>query len=142
MPEHTTENDAPEPVALSIPDEDALFELLHALNVSGEHPELPCVMVYSVTVGRTTWHHAPFLATLTEPDAAHVNYIVSGEDGRSRCENGCEECGSDGDEPWTPPQWPVTALVGVWPDEKRCREDEINTWWSPSTPPGEGSADA
>lgn len=117
----------PGPVALSVPDENAMYELLHGLNVTGEHPELPCTWIYSVTSGRTTWHAAPFLATLTEPDAAHVNYIVTDEDGRAPCPSGCEECGSEPQD-WTP-TYPVWALVAVWPDAGRCRDDEINTWW-------------
>lgn len=110
------------PATIKVPSEEAMFDLLSGLNVSGVHPELPCI----TQPGR--YGVAPFLATLTDPDAAHVNYIVSDERGRSRCMVGCDNCGSEDVEHYQP-TYPVIALIGEWPDADRCRDDEISTWW-------------
>lgn len=115
---------------LSVPSEDALFDFLSALNWSGIHPELPCS-----TRGRA------FLAGLTEPDADHVHILATdGDSGTAHC---CE-CAHPGEpagewdvNSWEPP-YPVLALVTEWPDLERCREDEIDPWWTRVTPPGEG----
>ncbi len=110
-------------VVVSVPSEDAMFELLSGLNVSGIHPELPSMRVTE------SGGVAPFLATLTDPDADHVNYITSDERGLSRCIVGCDNCGSmDQSDDWTP-EYPVSVLVGEWPDVDRCRVDEIEVWW-------------
>lgn len=122
-------------VALRVPSEYAMFELLTGLNTSGIHPEVPCMWAQDIgSPGRPNLCVAPFLATLTDPDADRVNYIVSDESGLSRCMVGCDNCGSEGNEEWEPPSYPVTALVTAWPDEARCREDEINVWWIAPTP--------
>lgn len=124
-------------VTLSVPSEDAMFDLLSALNQSSITPELPCVWVKDVggAGGKPNLAVAPFLATLTDPDAGHVNYISSDESGRSRCTMQCDDCGSGGEKDWEPPSYPVTALVADWPDEERCRENEIEMWWIAATVP-------
>lgn len=111
------------PSLLSVPSEDAMFELLSAMNVSGITPELACSVP------------GVLIATLTDPDADHVHYVHTDEGGRVHC---CEcthgELVGDVwvtacDEALWKPNYPVTATVTEWPDEQRCREDDIDAWW-------------
>jgi hypothetical protein len=119
---------------LIVPSEDAMYDFLTALNVSGEHPELAC----STTGG------ASFLAGLTEPDADHVHITVTeGDTGVVHC---CE-CAHPGVRAieWDPNSWsptyPVLALVTSWPDMVRvAEEDYIDAWWLTPTPPEPQSA--
>lgn len=121
-----SEHNAETAQVLSVPSEDAMFEFLTGLNVSGLHPEVACSM----------GEGGAFLATLTDPDADHVYIIRSASDGREHC---CE-CAHEGGkchefrtDPW--PRYPVLALVTEWPEVERCAADEIDTWWL-STRPG------
>lgn len=107
---------------LTVPSEEAMFALLTGLNVSGVHPELPCLA-----------GQAAFLATLTDPDADYVHIVRTASDGREHCHScsGCtherDDCVEFSAEPW--PRFPVLALVSEWPDARRCEEDEIDAWW-------------
>lgn len=120
---------------LTVPTEDAMFELLTGLNVSGHHPELPCVTVVDVGgPGAPNLAVSPFLATLTDPDADRVNYIASDGSGRSQCVMNCDNCGSANHPTDGSPRYPITALVAVWPDEDRCHDDGIDIWWTTPHP--------
>ena len=120
------------PAILSVPSEEAMFDLLSALNMSGIHPELPC---------STNGAGGGFLAGLTEPDADHVHITNSEADsGRVHC---CE-CSHPGERAnqWDPnswePRYPVLALVTAWPDPERvAQEDYIDPWWTRTAPPAE-----
>lgn len=106
---------------LTVPSEEAMYDFLTALNVSGSCPELSCA-----------GSGAAFLATLTDPDADHVHIIRADSSGQAHC---CE-CSHEGGtctefraEPW--PTYPVSALVTEWPDMERvAAEDYIDAWWS------------
>lgn len=127
-PRPNAESDAPRLVVAHTVDH--LFDLLSALNVSGLHPELPCVSVVNLGgPGKPNVVASPFLATLTEPDAGHVNYIYADENGQSMCVVGCDNCGSYARHDWEP-TWPVTVLLAAEPDPERCAEDEIDVWWT------------
>lgn len=111
-------------VLLSVPSKEAMFDFLTALNVSGEHPEVPCVVVGG---GRT------FLASLTDPDADYVHITSNGSSGYYEC-CGCihsgEPCTEYCESRWEP-TYPVTALVSAWPNSSRvAEEDYIDSWWS------------
>lgn len=108
--------DVPVVRALVVPSEEALLGLLSGLNVSGLNPEV---------AGRDG--AAAFVASLTDPDADYVNIITSGSDGQARCQHACECC--DGDPEWEP-TYPVAVLLSEEPDADRCREDEIDPWWT------------
>jgi hypothetical protein len=120
------------PSILSVPSEDAMFDLLSALNVSGLHPELACTLPSG---------GMSFLAGLTEPDADHVHITATeGDTGVVHC---CE-CSHPGERAnqWDPNVWepiyPVLALVVQWPDMGRvAEEDYLDPWWTSVTPPGE-----
>lgn len=106
------------PRLVEIPNEEAMFNLLCGLNY-GEQPELACA-----------WKGLAFLATLTDPDADHVNYIHADESGLSRCVIPCENCGTKDriEDDWVP-VYPVMALLAAEPDAERVVEDGGDAWW-------------
>jgi hypothetical protein len=132
---HSTDKDAASPALLAVSNEEALYDFLTALNVSGLHPELACT-IHDAS--------APFLAGLTEPDADHVHITVTEADsGVVHC---CE-CSHPGERAneWDPNRWepryPVLALVTEWPDMARVvEEDFIDPWWTRPLPPGGSDA--
>lgn len=116
---------------LTVPSEEAMYDFLTGLNVSGVNPEVPCATV-------DQYGSATFLSTLTDPDAAHVNYVYSDEGGHSRCIAQCENCGSEGDRDDWSPTYPVLALVTEWPDAQRLAENDfIDPWWLRLSSPGQ-----
>jgi hypothetical protein len=107
------------PRLLTVASEEHLYELLAALNVSGINPEVACLFA-----------DKPFLATLTDPDADHVEYVQTDEGGRIHCCNCHEHRPIDCAEANWEPRYPVQALLTEEPDADRAREDDIDVWWS------------